>query len=393
MALQLLNRPYAGLGGYECPKILKLPGNENRQTPAGPKIDVGDVMMRIRMDNGKNRFIQEHVSKYAQGLNPYGEFGEVYKIKVFRPPIIPPEQYEALSRRKVLSSDVTSGPIVSALYKKKTEINKISPKLIIDKVCPDTGTNPSLPIHTPKQCNYKDLQLKQPRASIPYHPSIPVYTNPQTGSIPTSEIKPGLFIRPNMGIHFPYNISDQSRDVLNMRTPSHIASASNLKIPGTTLDNEWMRQYPDLTPKVQTAAWYNPSYYLMPNSGYGISNVDTQKCIQDNVHVAGQTNVSWINQEAERGVTKLDDPLHAGSFEPKAYKTEIDPHPVYRNIRENLQVSDYNSRFVNETFDSNLNNNSYENAMRSRAIKDNLPKMHGELQEPRVDRTFLKVYK
>jgi hypothetical protein len=393
MALQLLKRNYV-MQGYEQPKILKLPQGEERWAPRRLPVDVGDVMMNVRMTNGKNRFIQEHVSKYAQGLNPYGEYGYPYKVnKNFRPPILDPKFYEPLSRMPVKFDAVTAGPIVKDLYGKKIQINKVAPKATMDKICPDAGSNPSLPIQVPtnEQSREKELFLKQPKPTIPYHPSMPVYTrHPGTG-VPKSEINPSFVVRPNMGIHFPYHVSDQSRDVRNMRTPTHVATASSLKIPGTTIDNEYLRQGPDLTPKIQTAAWYNPSYFLTKNSGYDISNVDTEKCIQDNLNVSGRTNTSWVNQEAERGVTKLEDPIHAGSFEGKAYMSQIDQHPEFQRIQSGIptQRENFSERFVTEYSPNVFNNNQAEHAMNSRAIRDNLPRAHGELQDTRVDRTYL----
>ena len=40
--------------GYEAPKILKLPQGETRWAPRRLPVDVGDVMMNMRMDDGKN---------------------------------------------------------------------------------------------------------------------------------------------------------------------------------------------------------------------------------------------------------------------------------------------------------------------------------------------------
>lgn len=395
MALQLLKRNYV-MEGYERPKILKLPQGEMRWSPTAPKVDVGDVMMNIRLNNGKNRFIQEHVSKYSQGLNPYGEWGQPYKINKnnIRPPIVDPKFYEPLSRMPVKFDSITAGPIVKDLYGKKIAIGEaFSKKLITQRVCPDAGTNASLSIEpTNTQSRAKDLYLKQPRATIPYHPSIPVHNAVLGTGVPSVELDPAFIVRPNMGIHAPYNISDQSRDVRNMRTPTHIAMNPNLQIPGATLDNNYLRQGPDLTPKIQTAAWYNPSYNLTENSGFGISNMPDQKCLQSALHVAGQTNLSGLTEEAERGVTKLNDIIHPGSFEGKAYRSQIDDHPTFTRIpsmKTESHRENFTDRFQTSYDGSTSMNQHYNNAMNSRAIKTNLPKAHGELQETRTDRSYL----
>src|SRR3972149_8898728 len=123
MALQLLKRNYT-MQGREAPKILKWPQGEMRWAPRRLPVDIGDVYMNIRMDDSKNRYIGEHVSKYAQGLNPYGEWGYPYKINKnnIRPPIIDPKYYEALSRMPVKFDSVSAGPIVKDLYGKRMAI-------------------------------------------------------------------------------------------------------------------------------------------------------------------------------------------------------------------------------------------------------------------------------
>jgi hypothetical protein len=386
MGLQLLNRPYASLSGYEQPKILKNIQGEYRDSRRSPNVDIGSIFDSIRFNNDKNRFIQEHVSKYSQGLNPYGDTGgEVYKVnKQFRPPIIPMKEYEALSRMPVKFDNVGAGAIISSPFNTKLQVNQVVPKTIISRVCADASTNVSLPIQAPtnEQCRNKDLPQKIPRASIPYWPSIPVHINRPGTGIPEIELNPQIFIRPNMNIHAPFNISDQSRDVNNMRTPTHIAMNPNIKMPGAVLDYSQFIQYPDLTPKVQTAAWYNPSYFLAdPNTPE-----PDEKCLRTPLHVAGTSNVSWINQEAERGVTTLDDPLHPGSFEPKVYGSQIDPHSEYRSsdLKTEAKRVDHIERFqtpVYESYNSNPNNYS------AKSVKDTM-----KLQEPRVDKTYIRVY-
>ena len=384
MALQLLNKPYAGLGGYEAPKILKNPQGEYRSSnPMKIPVDIGDVIAGIRYDNTRNRFIQEHVSKYAQNDNIYGTWGTPYRIKQFRPPIIDPAEYEALSRQKIKSHTVSAGPIVRNLFNTKLQINQVVPKTIISRVCADASTNVSLPIQAPtnEQCRDKDLPQKIPKPSIPYWPSIPVYSQ----VVPEIELNPQIFIRPNMNIHAPFNVSDQSRDVNNMRTPTHIAMNPNLKMPGAVLDYSQFIQYPDLAPKVQTAAWYNPSYFLAdPN----MPEPD-EKCLRTPLHVAGTSNVSWLNQEAERGVTTLDDPLHPGSFEPKVYGSQIDPHSEYRpsDLKTEAKRVDHIERFQTPMHESYSNNNQYSYSYSSKAVKDTM-----KLQEPRVDKTYIRVY-
>lgn len=455
MALQLLKRNYT-MQGYEAPKILKLPQGETRWAPRRLPVDVGDVMMNIRMDDSKNRYIGENISKYAQGNNPYGEFGYPYKVNKnnIRPPIIDPKFYQPLSRMPVKFDAVTAGPIVKDLYGKRVEIAKVAPQTIIDKVCPDAPARASA-----KGDNYTDntyhegsidLHLKQPHASIPYHPSMPVHQN--TG-VPDIELQGKMIVRPQMGIHGPFMVSDQSRDVNNMRTPMHVAvkpgykdpytfiqatpeevmgindnlqhvaagsgydpiykrdgdintdiqldpgvqvaAQSNIADPTPTVTNLTRDGY-DFTPKVQTSAWYNPSYYLNTDlNGYNIGNVD-ETCLDTKVqtsasarptmslidmterqlaeridpliheqtihtamkapsnykmvehgghdvpistrqaiHAARTTNISSrLLQEGDLGEVHLPDAIHAGSFEGKAMVPSIQEHQTYNRARE-----------------------------------------------------------
>lgn len=422
MALQLLKRNYT-MEGYEAPKILKLPQGETRWAPRRPRVDVGDVMMNIRMDDSKNKYIEDHVSKYSQGLNPYGEWGYPYKINKnnIRPPIIDPKFYEPLSRMPVKFDAVTAGPIVKDLYGKRVKIAEVAPKTIIDKVCPDVGPRPSARSNKNSyQEGSIDLHLKQPRASIPYHPSIPVHKN--TG-VPEVELDPKIVARPQMGIHFPFHVSDQSRDINNMRTPMHVAvkpgykgeytfvqpeteevtgindnlqtigtgtgynpgytlepeintelplepgvqtaAKSNLAVPTPTVSNITRDGY-DLAPKVQTSAWYNPSYFLTDLSGYSIGNID-ESCIDNKVqtsarapvgykllgnqgpdvpinvnetplHASRQTNVSSnLLREGELGKVFLPDSLQAGEFGSKASIPQIQEHQEFSRVAPSQQ--------------------------------------------------------
>jgi hypothetical protein len=393
MALQLLKRNYT-MPGYEQPKILKLPQGEIRWAPRRLPVDVGDVMMNIRMDDSKNKYIGEHVSKFSQGNNPYGEWGYPYKINKnnIRPPIIDPKYYEALSRMPVKFDSVTAGPIVKDLYGKRVEITEVAPQTIIDKVCPETTSNLSAPNPNAADKGFEEgsieLHLKQPRASIPYHPSIPVYAN--TG-VPQVELQGQMIVRPQMGIHAPFNVSDQTRDVNNMRTPMHVALQPGYKDPYTfiqptvgdiqginenmqhvsaastpanpipTIDNLTRDGY-DLAPKVQSSAWYNPSYYLTEYNGYRIGDRD-QSCLANKVKTATQAPVNYkmidsghndnpirtrtalntsrttnLNsrhlQEAERGAVSLPDAIQAGGFEGKAQIPTIQEHQTFNRTRD-----------------------------------------------------------
>jgi len=362
MALQLLKRNYT-MENMEIPRILKLPQGEERQTRATLPIDIGDIYMNVRMDNNKLRFIQDSVSKYAQGENPYGEWGQPYKIKTFRPPIIDPKYYEPLSRMPVKFDNVGSGPIVSDLYKKQVEIGKIAPKSIIDRVCAETDTAPSAPHSRQYQPGLIELTSKLPRASIPYWPSMPVYNT----VIPEQELDGKIFTRANAGIHAPFVHSDQSRDINNMRTPTHVAFKPGYKTPSQfvtinpeqvpainnsrmhtsintpiapapTVDN--LTRVPvELDPKVRTSAWYNPSYYTghVGYSQIGETNCATNKVktsaapnpnwkmidqpeiqppkVRENMHVSRQSNVSWLDKNGELGQVTLDPAMNLGSWD------------------------------------------------------------------------------
>jgi hypothetical protein len=390
MALQLLKRNYT-MQGYERPKILKLPQGEMRWAPRRLPVDVGDVMMNIRMDDSKNKYIGEHVSKYAQGNNPYGQWGYPYKVNKnnIRPPIVDPKYYEPLSRMPVKFDAITAGPIVKDLYGKRVEIAKVAPQTIIDKVCPDARPRPSAKGDSYTDRSYSegsiDLHLKQPRASIPYHPSMPIHMN--TG-VPDIELDAKIVARPNMGIHFPFHVSDQSRDINNMRTPMHVAvkpgykdpytfiptndpeielepgvqtaAQTNVNIPVPTVSN-LNRDTVDLTPKVQTSAWYNPSYYLT-DLGPSINGDIT--CIESDpihtsmkapsnyrmvdhgghdvpistrtaLHTSRQTNVnSRLLRNGEIGSVALPDSINAGAFEAKASVPTVQQHQEYGRARE-----------------------------------------------------------
>lgn len=455
MALQLLKRNYTmDNASYEQPKILKLPQGEERWAPRRLPVDIGDVMMNMRMNDAKNRYVGEHVSKYAQGLNPYGEFGQPYKVNKnnIRPPIIDPKFYQPLSRMPVKFDSVTAGPIVKNLYEKKIEICKVAPRTITDKVCPDHAPRPSCKRRNATNSFHEgniELHLKQPRASIPYHPSMPVYQN--TG-VPQIELQGKLFVRPQMGIHGPFHHSDQSRDVFNMRTPSHVAVRPGYKDPYTSLhmtpeqvlsgiddasqtvsvatgyepifkqDGNMNTEYDfspalqvaamsnladptptvsnltrdgiDLTPKVQTSAWYNPSYknmniacsastdnvnesHLTNRIQPGAQSMPTAQLLSEAdlhanarqsvkyatpmnlaattpinlkltqhqgsdvpIHIqqvlpaSRQTNISHrLLRDGELGEYALPDALNAGEFSGKASIPHIQEHPEYTRAR------------------------------------------------------------
>ena len=506
MALQLLKRNYT-MQGYEVPKILKLPQGEMRWAPRRLPVDIGDVMMDIRMDDSKNRYIGEHVSKYAQGLNPYGEWGYPYKVNKnnIRPPIIDPKYYEPLSRMPVKFDAITAGPIVKDLYGKRVEIAKVAPQTIIDKVCTDIAPRPSAPsTNNSYHEGNINLHLKQPHASIPYHPSIPVHQN--TG-VPEIELQGKMIVRPQMGIHFPYHVSDQTRDINNMRTPMHVAVKPGYKdpyvtihptpedlsgineslqhvaagtgyAPGYTLEPEINTDIPlepgvqtaaqtnivdpvptvdnltrdgyDFTPKVQTSAWYNPSYFLGDLSGYSIGNVD-QTCpkvqtaaqsqpsmqfvnmtdrqmseridpmIEDNpiitsmkapsnyrmvehgghdvpittqpvLHASRTTNVSSrLLQDGKLGDVTLPDAIHAGEFKGKSSVPTIQEHQEYGRTRETNKKEYF---FVNAApalaavreSNSNLGNHTQSFTPRPPTVGI---RERLQLQTPRVDRTGL----
>lgn len=415
--------------GYEIPRILKLPEGECRQTPRRLPIDVGDVLMNIRMDPNKTRFVNESISKYAQGINPYGEFGYPYKINKnnIRPPIIDPKFYQPLSRMPVKFDAVTAGPIVRGLYEKQVQINSENPypEAIIDRIDPEATTNLSA-MENLTDGSYREGNIEHhirttPNISIPYWPSIPVHQN--TG-VPEIELDPKIFIRPNMGIHAPYQISDPSRDVLNMRTPMHVAFKPGYKDPYTyvTISPEQVtginesavytaaqtnaqglfteepvinyptsedlapalniafnpnlaaptpvigvadRQGPDLAPKIQSSAWFNPSYMAwQPSVGWHIGHPE-QSCVADKINtsasaranyklitpvqggvdirtrdasnVAGQTNVSWIQQQGKMGQVKPNETLDLGSFGARHGVPSIQKHPEF-NGRPNTKL-------------------------------------------------------
>lgn len=392
--------------GYEAPKILKLPQGEMRWAPRRLPVDVGDVMMNIRMDDSKNRYIGENISKYAQGSNPYGEWGYPYKVNKnnIRPPIIDPKYYEALSRMPVKFDSVTAGPIVKDLYGKRVEISKVAPQTIIDKVCPNAAPRPSMKNNQRTNDSYHEgsinLHLRQPRASIPYHPSMPVHQN--TG-VPQVELDGKMIVRPQMGIHFPFHVSDQSRDINNMRTPMHVAvkpgykdpytfiqptvddvrgindelqtvaagsgydpgytlepnintnmqlepgvqtaAQANIAVPVPTISNLTRDGY-DLTPKVQTSAWYNPSYYLTDLNGYSIGNTD-QTCLDNKVKTTAQAKPGMRMMDlADRQVSeRIDsmietDPIHTAMKAPSKYiMVDHGGHDVPITTRQALHSS------------------------------------------------------
>lgn len=371
MALQLLKRNYT-MQGYEVPKILKLPQGETRWAPRRLPVDVGDIMMNIRMNDDKSKFVGEHISKYAQGINPYGEYGYPYKVNKnnIRAPIVDPKFYEPLSRMPVKFDSVTVGPIVKDLYGKQVEIDKLAPKAVIDTIAETSAaTNPS---DRRQNCtdDYREgnieLHLKQPRTSIPYHPSMPVHIN--TG-VPEIELSGKIIARPNMGIHFPYHISDQSRDVGNMRTPMHVAVTPGYKDPYTsvtmapdemeleskiqtaaqpnvvaptpTISNLTRDGY-NLTPKLQTSAWYNPSYSIMPGAGdYHIID-QTQSCIGDKLQTSANTNMSThVQKNIETGDIKLREGLHLGGFDSRASIPVIAERPEFTRTAENAKIEGY----------------------------------------------------
>jgi len=407
MALQLLKRNYTMEGaGYERPKILKLPQGEMRWAPKRLPVDVGDVMMNMRMDDSKTKFVGESVSKYSQGLNPYGQWGQPYKVnKQFRPPIIDPKYYEPLSRMPVKFDTVTVGPIVKDLYGKKVAIEKVAPRTISDKICTDATTNEKQSGNNITDDRYENgdinLKLSQPHASIPFHPSMPVYTN---SGVPEMELDSKLTTRAHAGIHAPFITSDQSRDVNNMRTPMHVAMASGYKDPYTNINinpdevNSQINHTPlhtagetrikgtytadpvykpdvgyNIEPKVQTSAWYNPSYYLLDtdrkvvdylpvtdriqtsaqgNMGYKLiqgGQNDNPIKLKDQVQTSSQSNASWIQQKNKIESidrTRITDLLPIQEYEARPNVTTINDHQEYTRTRS-LQPKEY--RYLGQT--------------------------------------------
>ena len=445
MALQLLKRNYT-MQGMEIPRILKLPQGEMRWSPRRLPVDIGDVLMQVRMEGGENKYIAEHVSKYAQGLNPYGEYGYPYKVNKnnIRPPIIDPKFYAALSRMPVKFDRVTSGPIVSELYKKSAAIEKVAPRTIIDRVCPEVESKVSSSSRSinnnPNSFQEGEimLHLKQPRPSIPYWPSMPYLGQP---SVPEIELDPKIIARPNMGIHAPFPHSDQSRNILNMRTPQHVAVApgykdpytsvyvqpetitgveedpnntsvqSNLVAPIPTFDNLTRDGY-DFAPKVQTSAWYNPSYYLTELSGYSIGNIP-QNCLNDDpihtnataqpgyrminngqkdvpintkegLQVSQMSNVNSFKQYGQVGIGQLHDTVPRGQFDAKATVPVIEEHQTFNRIRQSTPQQYHFVENMGQYGDPLLRQGN-GNVGQSRAgIRERL-----QLQKPKVDLTWI----
>ena len=419
MALQLLKRNYV-MGGHEVPKILKLPQGEMRWAPKRAPVDVGDVMMNIRMDDSKNKYIGEHVSKYAQGLNPYGEWGYPYKVNKnnIRPPIIDPKYYQALSRMPVKFDAITAGPIVKNLYEKKAEICKVAPKTIIDRICPDARPRISKRGENQTDDSYHqgqiELDLKQPHSSIPYNPSIPTFKN--TG-VPQVELDARIITRAQAGIHAPFNVSDQSRDVHNMRTPMHVAVRPGYKDPYTYIDvspeevaginnelynvsvnptqkrsqtkNVNVNNEVTLVPKVQTSAWYNPSYYTTNLNGYDIGNRNMDCNVKAPIRAATNSSASSrLLRNGELGDVSLPDSIQPGSFDGKAVVPTIQKHSMNSGSHDGDVSTEY--FFVNNAQSMHDQQNAYTatNYTGRNEVRDRMT-----MQPLRVDRTPLNTHR
>lgn len=312
--MQFLKKPFTMAGsGPDYPKILKLPQGEIRWAPDRTPVDVGDVMMQMRMDPNKMRLVGESVSRYAKGVNPYGEFGQPYKIRVFRPPVIPNEENFALSRMPQKFKPVTVGPIVSDLYKKQVSIAKVSPKATIDRVCPDAGTNPSA--RAAVQTSYPDrvleLYAKTPRSAVQAMPSIYVASQQDR----EMELDPRMTTSASAGIHMPFTHSDWSRDVNNLRTPSNVSVRPNIGdvfTPGggSLAESDGLSTI-DLRPKIRTAVWNNPNYYYIDTQVQGC--LDSAKMLTTpKVQTSATTNpndpavANFVNDSSTLGVNTED---------------------------------------------------------------------------------------
>jgi hypothetical protein len=396
MALQLLKRPFTMAGsGYDQPKILKN-GPEMRWTPDRVRVDEGDIVMNMRMDNSKTRFVGESIRKYASGLNPYGESSHPYKVnKQFRPPIYDPKLDQAISRMPQKFTPVTIGPIVSDLYKKQVEIAKISPKTTIDKVCPDAMTNP----YDATKCtrtDIRDLNFKPKiKSAVQAMPSLFIQT-PQEYNM---ELDPKISTSTNSGIHAPWLQSDWSRDVQNMRTPTHVAIKTSVQDLNHLEPVD--RSMPDLTPKTKTAAWNNPTYFFVDTPGdtqwvdakvvankiqvasssnpqTTLVDIDSDRStgtedfianrvktsaqssssyrlithqghdvpirLQNRIHTSQSTNPNYHMETGDRSSVDLETPIHAGSYDPRANIPTIQDHPVYTRSRT-LEASSHNTDF------------------------------------------------
>lgn len=292
MALQLLKRNYTMNGsGPSYPKILKNLQNEERWTSDSPKVDVGDVMMKLRMDpySAHGNIVNETVTKYAKGRNPYGETSYRYVVnKAFRPPIVDPKLYEPLSRMpvKFQADKVSAGPIVSDLYKKQVTIVKTAPRMTIDRVCPDAQSKASRAASS-RQDNPNLILTMKPKTSVQAQPSMPIHT-PQDISM---TLDPRISTSVNSGIHNPYVHSDFTRDVTNLRTPQHVAIKSNMQDvyqPGVP-----DHQLPNLAPKgPSTAGWNNPNYFYTTDFCAGMNNPQLVNTVTK-INVATTTNPNY----------------------------------------------------------------------------------------------------
>lgn len=290
MALQLLKRNYT-MNGYEKPKILKMPEGEMRWAPRRVAVDVGDVMLNVRLDEGKNKFVNEHVEKYARGINPYGEFGYPYKVnKSFRPPIVDPKLLEPLSRMPVKFDSISRGPIVKELYQQQIEIGKTYPKhTTINRVCSSARSNPA------------------------------------------------VFSKSDMNLNTEYDLQPRLR----------VSTTTNLSLP-----SEYATEVPELNldPKIRYSAvanMYSPFVMLdVPNEMFD------KKIIADRVKSSGTTNLSSLLRNGELGtVGSSAKPGSFGTFDARPVVTNTQSAiPIQRScIKESKEYfTAGNDRFTEE---------------------------------------------
>lgn len=77
---QLLKKPLKFCDGRDSkPTILKAPPQSRPARPRLP-VDVGQVQLEIRNDPGKLKWVEQARLKFERNRNPYGQYGQPYKI-------------------------------------------------------------------------------------------------------------------------------------------------------------------------------------------------------------------------------------------------------------------------------------------------------------------------
>ncbi len=111
----------------------------------------------------------------------------------------------------------------------------------------------------------------------------------------------------------------------------------------------------DLTPKIKTSAWYNPSYNYADISGTGVTSISDCHTT-DKLNTSATTNISWLNADSERGNFYRDyKNVNYGNYNNSGYIPTVQAHQTF-NRTKNTNHGSYTTP-INQFPDYNATHN------------------------------------